>query len=56
MSKSIFIVDVVVVVHPRLTPGVVGRVNIDAIHLALKFGQQAFQRLQVVAMNDSVSG
>ena len=44
----------VIVVHPALVAGIVGRINVDALHLALVPGQQGFQCLQIVAVNNHV--
>ena len=43
-----------VVVSPAFAAGVVGRVNVDALHPAGVGGQQRLQRLEVVAMNDEI--
>ena len=43
-----------VVIDPALVASVVGRINVDALHLALELGQQALQRLQVVTVDDAV--
>ena len=42
------IVDIVVI-DPALVAGVVGRINIDALDLALVLRQKGFQSLQIVA-------
>ena len=44
----------VVVVRPTLVPGVVGRVDVDALHLPLMRGQERLQSRQVVALDDEV--
>ena len=43
-----------VVVNPALVAGVVGRVDVDALHLAVKGRQQRLERLQVVALDDEI--
>ena len=45
----------VVVVDPAFIAGVVGRINIDALHPPLKPRKQSFQRIQIVTMNDHVA-
>lgn len=45
-----------IVVHPAFIACVVWWVDVDAVHLAFKLGQQAFQGFQVIAMNDAVGG
>ena len=44
----------VIVVHPAFVASVVRRIDIDALHLALVLGQQGFQRLQIVAVDNHV--
>ena len=46
----------IVVVHPALVARVVGRVDVDALHLALVLGQQRFEGFEVVAMNNHIAG
>ncbi len=48
------IVDVVVV-NPAFVAGVVGRINVDAFDAAFVFGEQGFQRFQIVAVNDAIA-
>jgi len=43
-----------VVVRPALIAGVVRRIDVDAINTLLEFGQQAFQRRQVVTVNYAI--
>jgi len=43
-----------VVVSPAFAAGVVGRVNVDALHPAGVGGQQRLQRLEVVAVDDEI--
>lgn len=45
----------VVVVNPLFVARVVRRIDIDTLHATFVFGQQRFQRLQIVAMYDSVA-
>ena len=45
----------VVVVNPALVAGVVGRVNVDALDFACVRRQQAFQRNQIVTLDDEIS-
>ncbi len=45
----------VVVVNPALVAGVVGRVDVDALHLSGIAGQQGLERMQVVALHDQVA-
>jgi hypothetical protein len=44
----------VVVVDPTFVAGVVGWVDIYALHLAVIVGQQGFERLQIIAMDHQV--
>ena len=44
-----------VAIAPAFIAGVVGRVDKDQIDLACVARQQAFERMQVVAMNDQVA-
>ena len=44
----------VVVVHPALVAGVVGRIYVDTLNLSFVPGQQGFQRLQIVAVDNHV--
>ncbi len=44
----------VVVVRPAFIPGVVGRVDVDALHLAVVRRQQRLQGCEVVTLNDQV--
>ena len=44
----------VIVVAPALVAGVVGRVDVDTLHLALILRQQGFQCLQIIAVDDHV--
>ena len=44
----------IIVVAPALVAGVVGRVNIDALHLALILRQQGFQCFKIIAVDDHV--
>ena len=44
----------VVVVDPLLIAGVVRRIDIDALDPALITGQQRFQRVQIIPMDDHV--
>ena len=44
----------VVVVAPAFVPGVVRRVDVDAVHLARVHRQQRLQSVQVVAVNDEI--
>jgi hypothetical protein len=46
----------VVVVNPALVSGVVGRVDIDALHLSGIVGEQGLQGLQIVTFNQKVPG
>ncbi len=43
-----------VVVGPALVAGVVGRVDVDALDAASVAGQQGFERVEIVAVNDQV--
>jgi hypothetical protein len=45
----------VVVVDPALVAGVVGRVDVDALHLPGVARQQRLERVQVVALHDQVA-
>ena len=45
----------IVVVDPFLVPGIVGRIDIDALDSPLVFGKQGFQRFEVVAVNDFIT-
>ena len=45
----------VVVVHPALVAGVVGGIDIDALHLPAGARQQGLERVQVVALDDEVA-
>ena len=44
----------IIVVAPALVAGVVGRVNLDALHLALILRQQGFQCFKIIAVDDHV--
>ena len=44
----------IIVVAPALVAGVVGRVDIDALHLALILRQQGFQCFKIIAVDDHV--
>ena len=44
----------IVVVDPVLVAGVVRRVDVNALHLAVVIGQECLERFQVVAMNDEI--
>ena len=44
----------VVVVDPALVAGVVRRVDVDALDLAVVVREQGFERLQIVAVDDEV--
>jgi hypothetical protein len=43
-----------VVVGPALVAGVVGRINVDALHLAGVGGQEGLEGAEVVAVDDDV--
>lgn len=43
-----------IVVAPALVAGVVGRVDVDALHLALILWQQGFQCLQIIPVDDHI--
>lgn len=45
-----------VVVHPALVAGVIGRVDVDALHLPCVFGEQGLEGVEVVALDDEVPG
>ena len=45
----------IVVIDPGLIARVVGRVNIDALHLACIIGQQRLQGFEIVALNQQVA-
>ncbi len=42
------------IVNPAFVTGVVGRVDVDALHLAVISGEPRLERLQVVALDDEV--
>ena len=44
----------IVVVHPALVAGVIGRIDVDALHPALIPGQQSLQRVQIIPVDDHV--
>jgi hypothetical protein len=44
----------VVVVTPTFVAGVIGRVNVDAVHLAGIHRQQRLERVQIVPVNNQV--
>ena len=44
----------IVVVHPALVAGVVGRIDVDALHPALIPGQQGFEGFQIVPVDNHV--
>lgn len=43
-----------VVVNPGFVAGVVGRVDVDALHLSMIGGQQSLERLEVVPLDDEI--
>ena len=45
----------IVVVDPFLVPGIVGRIDINALDSPFVFGQQGFQRFKIVAVNDFIT-
>ena len=47
------VVDIIVV-DPALVAGVVRRIDVDTLHLALITRQQRFQRLQVIAVDHHI--
>ena len=51
---SDFRVVYIVVVYPALVAGVVGRINVDALHPALIPGQQGLQRVQIIPVDDHI--
>ena len=44
----------IVVVNPFFFARVVGRIDVNAVHPPAKLGQQAFERKQVVAVNQKI--
>ena len=44
----------IVVVHPALVARVIRRVNVNAVDAPAKLGQQAFERKQIVAVNQKI--
>lgn len=55
-SQPLFDLGVIdiVVVYPFLITGIIRRVNLDALYLALILWQQSFQRLQIVSVDNHV--
>ena len=55
-SQPLFDLGVIdiVVVYPFLITGIIRRVNVDALYLALILWQQSFQRLQIVSVDNHV--
>ena len=53
-SHSCIIGELTLSVSPAFVTGVVGRVNVDALHLAGVGGQQRLQRLEVVGVDDEI--
>ena len=49
------IVDIVVI-DPVFIAGIVRRINVNALDTAFVIGQQRFQRFQIIAVNNSVTG
>ena len=47
------VVDVVVV-NPALVAGIVGRINVDALDFSFVLGQQRFESLQIIPVNNHV--
>ncbi|MDD4554327.1 MAG: hypothetical protein PHP04_09010 [Bacteroidales bacterium] len=44
----------VIVIDPGFLAGIVRRIDVDAFYSSLIFGQQGFERFEIVAMNDLV--
>ena len=47
------IIDIIVV-HPALIAGIVGRINVDALDFSFILGQQRLERLQVIPVDNHV--
>jgi hypothetical protein len=45
----------IVIVNPALVPGVVRRVDVDALHLPGVVGQQRLERLQIVSFHNEIA-
>ena len=56
LAQPIFdlrIIDIVIV-NPSFFAGVIGRIDVDAFHFTFVPGQQGFQRIQIVAVDNHV--
>ena len=56
MPERIGLIDVIVVVFPVARAGVVGRVDVDHVHLALVGIEQELEGVEVVGIDDHVPG
>jgi hypothetical protein len=45
----------IVIVNPAFVAGIIGRVDIDALHLTAIIGEQRLERLQIIAFDQQIA-